>query len=92
MTLASVERPKTGIKVHNDQEIIRTALIAELDATSLYQAQIDNLENEEAKRVIKHIMDEEKEHAAELSCILMRIDETQEKKMTEVNGKTCISE
>ena len=30
MTLASVERPKTTNKLHNDLEIIRTAMIAEL--------------------------------------------------------------
>ena len=91
MTLVSVERPGTESKVHKDQEMIRTALIAELDATSLYQAQLDNLDNKEAIRVIKHIIDEEKEHIAELSCLIMRLDKIQEEKMTEVNPSTCIA-
>ena len=91
MTLVSVERPNTTDKYHKDQEMIRTALIAELDATSLYQAQIDNLYSEEAKRVIRHIIDEEKEHLAELQCLLMKLDKMQEEKMIEVNASTCIA-
>lgn len=91
MTLASVKRPKTTNKLHNDLEIVRTGIIAELDATSLYEAQIDNLNSEDAKKVIRHILLEEKEHIAELSCILMRLDKEQEDKMSEVNASTCIA-
>lgn len=91
MTLASVERPKTTDKLHNDLEIIRTALIAELDATSLYEAQIDNLNSDIAKNVIGHIISEEREHIAELYCLLMKLDKDQEEKMTEVNAATCIA-
>jgi rubrerythrin len=91
MTLASVERPKTTDKLHIDLEIVRTALIAELDATSLYEAQIDNLNSELAKQVIHHIMLEEKEHISELNCLLMKLDKDQEDKMSEVNAETCIA-
>ncbi len=91
MTLVSVERPNTGNKSHNDQQMIRTALIAELDAISLYQAQIDSLDSDDAKLVINHIMNEEKEHASELWCLIMKLDEKQEEKMTEVNISTCIA-
>lgn|SRR3990167_11236956 len=91
MSFATVERPKTTHKLHYDQEIVRTAIIAELDATNLYQAQLDNLNSEEAKKVIEHIIDEEREHIAELYCLLMRLDKTQEEKMTEVNASTCIA-
>lgn len=75
----------------SDQDIIRSAIIAELDATSLYQSHIYNLHNDEAKTVIKHIMNEEKEHIAELYCLLMKLDKIQEEKMTEVNAETCIA-
>lgn len=91
MSLASVERPKVTNKLHNDLEIIRTAMIAELDATSLYEAQIDNLNSDIAKKVIQHIMLEEKEHISELSCLLMKLDEEQEDKMSEVDTSTCIA-
>lgn len=91
MTLVNVERPNTENKLHNDQQMIRTAIIAELDATSLYQAQIDNFDSEDARRVIEHIIDEEKEHIAELQCMLMKLDKMQEEKMAEVNPDTCIA-
>lgn len=91
MTLATVERPKTTDILHNDLQIIRTAIIAELDTTSLYEAQLDNLKNQEARNVIEHIKLEEKEHIAELQCLLMKLDKEQEDKMSEVVASTCIA-
>lgn len=91
MTLASVERPKTTDKLHNDLEIVRSAMIAELDASSLYEAQIDNLNSDAAKKVIRCILLEEKEHLAELQCLLMKLDKEQEDKMSEVNAETCLA-
>lgn len=91
MTLVTVERPKISDKLHIDLQIIRTAMIAELDATSLYEAQIENLFSKEAKEVIHHIMLEEKEHIAELQCLLMKLDKEQEEKFTEVVPETCIA-
>jgi len=49
------------------------------------------LNSEDAKIVIKHIIDEEKEHTSELYCILMKLDETQRDKMTEVDPDICIA-
>lgn len=93
MTL--VELTKEKIKsigpLESDQDIIRSAIMAELDATSLYQSHIYNLNSSEAKKVIEHIMNEEKEHIAELYCLLMKLDKMQEEKMTEVNAATCIA-
>lgn len=91
MTLVSLTKPETKHKEYFDQDLIRSALIAELDATNLYQSHLDNLNDEGAKKVIKHIIDEEREHAAELYCLLMRLDRVQEEKMTEVNVSTCIA-
>lgn len=91
MSFATIERPKITHRLHYDQEIVRTAIIAELDATNLYQAQLDNLNSEEAKKVIEHIIDEEREHISELYCLLMRLDNAQEEKMTEVDTSTCIA-
>lgn len=92
MTLASVERPKTVNKDTIDKEIVRTALIAEMDATSLYEAQIENLSSIEAKAVIRHIVLEEKEHISELMCLLMKLDKEQETEFSEVPLETCIKE
>lgn len=62
-----------------NQDLLRSGIIAELDAISLYQSQIENIDDNESKKVLTHIMDEEKEHVAELSCILMKQDPSQEK-------------
>ena len=62
-----------------NQELLRAGIIAELDATSLYQSQIENTSDNESKKVLQHIMDEEKEHIAELTCVLMKQDPNQEK-------------
>lgn len=91
MTLVSLTKPELTLKLHYDQDLIRSALIAELDAISLYQSHLEHLNDEGAKKVLQHIMDEEKEHAAELQCLLMKLDQTQEEKMSEVNASTCIA-
>ena len=91
MTLVSLTKPEVKWKQNYDQDLIRSAMIAELDAISLYQSHLENLNDEAAKGVVRHIIDEEKEHAAELYCLLMKLDETQQEKMTEVNANTCIA-
>ncbi len=53
---------------------IRLNLEAELDAINLYAAHIDATDNEDAKRVIQHVMDEEREHAALFTQLLFRLD------------------
>lgn len=93
MTLVGITKEKIGSigPQESDQDLIRSAIIAELDATSLYQSHIYNLHSSEAKKVVEHIIDEEKEHIAELYCLLMKLDKKQEEKMTEVNASTCIA-
>lgn len=90
MTLVSVKRPETSNKLHYDLEIVRTAIVAELDAINLYEAQIDNLNSDEAKDVINHILIEEKEHEAELQCLLLKLDKDQLTQMSRVDSETCI--
>jgi rubrerythrin len=91
MTLVEINKREVGWKPYYDQDMIRSALIAELDATSLYQSFLLHLFDESAKKVLKHIMDEEKEHISELQCLLMKLDDTQAEKMTEVNASTCMA-
>jgi rubrerythrin len=92
MTLVEVTKKELVWKPYYDQDMIRMALIAELDATNLYQSFLLHLNDESAKKVVKHIMDEEKEHISELQCLLMKLDETQAEKMTEVDASTCIAD
>ena len=56
---------------------IRLDIMAELDAVALYQAHIEATDNEDAKRILAHIRDEEKEHAAEFLEMLKILDATQ---------------
>lgn len=63
-----------------DLENLREDLIGELDAINQYQEHIDETDNEEMKKVLSHIRDDEKEHFAELTKFIREIDETQEEK------------
>lgn len=66
----------------NEKDLInlRKDLIGELEAINQYQEHINVSNNEEAKHVWEHIRDDEKEHFAELTKIIRKLDETQEQK------------
>ena len=53
---------------------IRLDLEAELDAVNLYAAHMDATDNEDAKRVLRHILNEEKEHATLFWELLKLLD------------------
>lgn len=56
---------------------IRQDVAAELDAIALYQAHIDATDDEQAKKVLAHIRDDEKEHVGELMALLEILDPKQ---------------
>jgi uncharacterized protein len=60
-----------------DLELLREDLVGELNAINQYQDHIDSLENEEAVQVLRHIRDDEKEHVAELTKLIQKMDATQ---------------
>ena len=91
MTLVGLTKPELTWKLDYDLDLIRSALIAELDAVNLYASHLEHLNDEAAKKVVGHIIDEEKEHIAELQCLIMKLDKKQEEKITEVNPSTCIA-
>ncbi|MBX5480289.1 MAG: demethoxyubiquinone hydroxylase family protein [Myxococcaceae bacterium] len=66
---------------------IRLDMEAELDAINLYASHLDATDNEEAKAIIRHVMNEEKEHAALFYRLLRRLDGTQEEHESEVEEK-----
>lgn len=67
---------------NKDLKNLREDLIGELGAINQYQQHIDEADNEEIKKVLGHIRDDEKEHLAELTKIIRKLDETQEEKFT----------
>ena len=60
-----------------DLEMLREDLIGELQAINQYQEHIDTLGDEEAVRVLEHIRDDEKEHVAELTKLIQKLDPLQ---------------
>ncbi|MFQ5987754.1 MAG: demethoxyubiquinone hydroxylase family protein [Dehalococcoidia bacterium] len=63
-----------------DLEMLREDLIGELQAINQYQEHIDTIGDEEAIEVLEHIRDDEKEHVAELTTLIQKLDATQAKK------------
>lgn len=68
--------------VENDLEMIREDLIGELQAINQYQQHIESLENEEVVATLERIIEEEKEHVAELLKILSVLDPVQAEKLS----------
>lgn len=63
-----------------DLAMLREDLIGELQAINQYEEHIAALEDEEAIRVLEHIRDDEKEHVAELTKLIQKLDRVQAKK------------
>ena len=64
-----------------DKEILRTAMIAELDAISLYEQLAAMTQNKDLKAVLLDIAKEEKTHAGEFQALLLKLDPEQEKEL-----------
>ncbi len=59
------------------QKAVRLALIRELETINHYQELHDMADDPDVKQLMLHLMDEEKEHVAELTEILRRLDPVQ---------------
>lgn len=73
-----------------DKEILRVAIIAELDATNLYEQLANMTENENLKRVLLDVAKEEKTHVGEFQALLLNVDSEQEKELAK--GKAEVDE
>jgi len=60
-----------------DLEMLREDLIGELQAINQYQEHIDSIDDDEAREVLEHIRDDEKEHVAELTKVIRKLDPLQ---------------
>jgi len=74
---------ETPIKLENvekkllDCEILRLAIIAELDAVSLYEQLAAATNNRNIKKVLLEVAKEEKTHVGEFQTLLLKEDEEQ---------------
>jgi len=64
-----------------DREILRVAIIAELDAINLYEQMASFVKNEKLRKVLLDIAKEEKTHVGEFLAVLVSLDEEQEKEL-----------
>ena len=62
-----------------DKEIIRSAIIAELDAINLYEEMAALAKNKFIKTVLLDVAKEEKEHVGEFQTLLLTFDKELEK-------------
>ena len=60
-----------------DKEILRAAVIAELDAINLYEEMAALTKNNHIKTVLLDVAREEKEHVGEFQALLLKFDEEQ---------------
>lgn len=66
-----------------DKEILRLAIVAELDAVSLYEQMAQTTDNEEMKKVLLDIAKEEKTHVGEFQALLLKADHEQKQGLRE---------
>ncbi len=74
------ERDEEQLDIDGDLEMLREDLIGELQAINQYQEHIESLESEEAVTRLEHIIEEEKEHVAELLRLIQDLDPVQAEK------------
>lgn len=73
-----------------DKEILRLAIIAELDATNLYEQMASTTESENLKKVLLEVAREEKTHVGEFQALLLKEDSEQENELAK--GKAEVDE
>ncbi len=73
-----------------DKEILRVALIVELDAINLYEEMAALAKNKHIKTVLLAVAKEEKEHVGEFQAILLTSDKEQVEALEE--GKKEVEE
>ncbi len=70
MALRAIE----ASKAQTDEDMLRQAIIAELDATSLYEQMARSTSNSKIKKVMLSVAKEEKVHVGEFQALLEEID------------------
>jgi rubrerythrin len=68
-------------KAHLNQEILRAAIIAELDAINFYEQMAALTDDKDIRVVLLDIAREEKTHVMEFQTLLLRLDAEQVKEM-----------
>ena len=73
-----------------DREILRAAIIAELDAINLYEQMADMTQSKNIRKLLLDVAREEKTHVGEFQTLLLRKDPQQRNELEE--GKKEVKE
>ncbi|MFW9938129.1 MAG: ferritin family protein [Candidatus Thorarchaeota archaeon] len=91
MTLAKIPIALEKVKKEDiDKQILRSAILAELDAINLYEQMANLTENKDLKMVLLDVAKEEKEHVGEFQYLLLKYDKQQENELED--GKKEVQE
>lgn len=66
-----------------DLEMLRTAIIAEMDAISFYEQMANKTDNADLAEVLMDVAEEEKTHVGEFQALLLSLDPEQEAELEE---------
>ncbi|OGR05052.1 MAG: rubrerythrin [Deltaproteobacteria bacterium RIFOXYD12_FULL_53_23] len=77
-------------KADLDKELLRTAIIAELDAVNLYEQMAHLATGKGLKTLFLDIVREEKTHVGEFQALLLQVDKEQEHEL--VRGREEVEE
>lgn len=80
----SEEITEEQLAILDDLEMLRDDLISELQAINQYEEHVLSLENGDAVTRLEHIIEEEKEHVAELLRLIQKLDPVQAEKLKRV--------
>ena len=84
MSYSSEEIDDEQLAILDDLEMLREDLVGELQAINQYHGHILILESKEAVTTLEHIIEEEKEHVAELLRLIQNRDPIQADKFKEI--------
>jgi rubrerythrin len=84
MSYSSEEINDEQLGMLDDLEMLREDLVGELQAINQYHGHVLILENEEAVTTLENIIEEEKEHVAELLRLIQSLDPVQADKFKEI--------
>jgi len=88
--LSDIPKKLSGKKEEIDAEIARAGMIAELDATTLYEQMAAMASDKSLKETLLDIAKEEKTHMGEFQALLLKFDKQQAKELQE--GKKEVEE
>ena len=84
MSHSSEEIEDEQLAIIDDLEMLREDLASELQAINQYHGHILIMEDEEAATALEHIVEEKKEHVAELMRLIQNLDPVQAEKFKEI--------